>query len=158
MRVVNSLKGNFVVSIPDVGKITIGEFLMCAGPAYLKAERGGEIVIGNRVFLNHNFSATAMDKIVIGNNCNVANNCVIVDHDHAIIDGSPSSSEYTIESVHIGNRVWIGANVTILKGVTIGDDAVIAAGAVVTHDVKAGTLVAGVPARTIQNHGGINDT
>lgn len=52
--------------------------------------------------------------------------------------------------VHIGKRVWLGANVTVLPGVTIGDGAIIAAGAVVTKDVQANTIAAGVPAKIVK--------
>ena len=55
------------------------------------------------------------------------------------------------EPVTIGNDVWIGGNATILPGVTIGNNVVVAAGAVVTHDVPDNTLVAGVPARKIKD-------
>ena len=54
------------------------------------------------------------------------------------------------QSVEIGNRTWIGANVTILGGVTIGDDAVIGAGSVVTSDVAAGSVAHGVPCRVVK--------
>jgi acetyltransferase-like isoleucine patch superfamily enzyme len=60
-----------------------------------------------------------------------------------------NQQKHTSEPINIGNDVWIGANSTILKGVNIGDGAVIAAGAVVTKDVGAYTIVAGVPARKI---------
>ncbi len=53
--------------------------------------------------------------------------------------------------IHIGKRVWIGSNATVLPGVTIGDGAVVAAGAVVTRDVPANTVVGGVPAKVIRH-------
>ena len=56
------------------------------------------------------------------------------------------------QPISIGNHVWIGINVTILKGVKIGDGAIIAAGAVVTRDVPERCLAAGVPARVIKNN------
>ena len=52
--------------------------------------------------------------------------------------------------IHIGKRVWIGANATVTSGVTIGDNAVVAAGAVVNRDVPANTIVGGVPAKIIK--------
>lgn len=55
-----------------------------------------------------------------------------------------------LESIHIGNKVWIGSNSTVLPGVTVGDGAIIAAGAVVAKDVPPKTVVGGVPARVIK--------
>ena len=52
--------------------------------------------------------------------------------------------------IRIGSRVWIGANVVITKGVTIGDNSIIAAGAVVTHDIPANVMAAGVPAKVLR--------
>ena len=54
------------------------------------------------------------------------------------------------KDIHIGNKVWIGAGVVITKGVTIGDNSVVAAGAVVTHDIPANVIAAGVPAKVIK--------
>jgi acetyltransferase-like isoleucine patch superfamily enzyme len=56
------------------------------------------------------------------------------------------------QPIIIGNHVWVGMNATILKGVTIGDGAIIAAGSIVTKDVKANTLVGGVPARILKEN------
>ena len=104
--------------------------------------------IGNNCFFNHNCSLTAAENIVIGNQCMFANNFVVVDHDHDRKDGK-ILKELVSAPVKIGNNVWCGANVTVLKGVTIGDGAVIAAGSVVNRDVAAYSVVAGVPARKI---------
>lgn len=147
---INAIHGRLSIEIRDKGHVQIGRFLMSAGPTYLKTEGLGKIYLGQNVFLNHNFSATAIDEITIGDRCTIGNNCVIVDHDHAVVDNTPSGSTFSVKGVHIGNDVWIGANTVITKGVTIGDGAIIAAGAIVTHDVKARTLVAGVPARFIK--------
>ncbi len=122
---------------------------MSAGALYLKCVDGGKIVIGDRVFFNHNCSITASSSVKIGNNCNIANNVVIVDHDHkynesGVINGLISNP------VVLGDNVWIGANTTILKGVTIGDCAIVAAGSVVRNDIPAYSLAAGTPARVIK--------
>ena len=73
---------------------------------------------------------------------------MVVDHDHDRKDGK-ILKELVSAPVKIGNNVWCGANVTVLKGVTIGDGAVIAAGSVENRDVAAYSVVAGVPARKI---------
>ncbi|KRM20611.1 MAG: Hypothetical protein LKU_02071 [Lactobacillus kefiranofaciens] len=94
-------------------------------------------------------SITAVEKINIGNHVNIANNVVIVDHDH-FVDKKGVHGNLITAPVNIEDHVWIGANVTITKGVNIGEGAVIAAGAVVTHDVPAHTVVGGIPANKIK--------
>lgn len=124
--------------------ITIGQNVYMRRNTTLRAE-GGNICIGNGVFLNTNVNVTCISQITIGNDTKIANNVVIVDHNH---------DKYGItlipDEVIIGKNVWIGANAVILKGVHIGDGAIIAAGAVVTKDVRAYSIAAGVPAKEIK--------
>ena len=91
----------------------------------------GSIEVGRNVYINRNCSLICHEKIVIGNGVTMGQNVVIVDHDHDIL----RSGHFVSKPIIIGKNVWIGANCTILKGVTVGDNAVIAAGAVVTKDV-----------------------
>lgn len=148
MAKINSLKGRIEIDLFSDAKCRIGNFLMTAGPFYIKCTDKAEITIGDNCFFNHNCSLTAAENIVIGNQCMFANNFVVVDHDHDRKDGK-ILKELMSAPVKIGNNVWCGANVTVLKGVTIGDGAVIAAGSVVNRDVAAYSVVAGVPARKI---------
>lgn len=148
MAKINSLKGRIEIDLFSDAKCRIGNFLMTAGPFYIKCTDKAEITIGDNCFFNHNCSLTAAENIVIGNQCMFANNFVVVDHDHDRKDGK-ILKELVSAPVKIGNNVWCGANVTVLKGVTIGDGAVIAAGSVVNRDVAAYSVVAGVPARKI---------
>ena len=148
MAKINSLKGRIEIDLFSDAKCRIGNFLMTAGPFYIKCTDKAEITIGDNCFFNHNCSLTAAENIVIGNQCMFANNFVVVDHDHDRKDGK-ILKELVSAPVKIGNNVWCCANVTVLKGVTIGDGAVIAAGSVVNRDVAAYSVVAGVPARKI---------
>lgn len=148
MAKINSLKGRIEIDLFSDAKCRIGNFLMTAGPFYIKCTDKAEITIGDNCFFNHNCSLTAAENIVIGDQCMFANNFVVVDHDHDRKDGK-ILKELVSAPVKIGNNVWCGANVTVLKGVTIGDGAVIAAGSVVNRDVAAYSVVAGVPARKI---------
>ena len=148
MAKINSLKGRIEIDLFSDAKCRIGNFLMTAGPFYIKCTDKAEITIGDNCFFNHNCSLTAAENIVIGNQCMFANNFVVVDHDHDRKDGK-ILKELVSAPVKIGNNVWCGANVTVLKGVTIGDGAVIAAGSVVNRDVAAYSGVAGVTARKI---------
>lgn len=113
----------------------------------LRALNGGSIELGCNCFCNSNVNITAMKKVKIGSNVKIANNVVIIDHDH---NYRQSNTGYVSAPIQIGDNVWIGANSVILKGVTIGDHAVIAAGSVVNHDVPEHCVVAGVPARIIK--------
>lgn len=149
MRAVNSIKGKFRVELFNGSNLKIGKFLMSRGPLYIKATEGAEIKIGDGVFFNHNCSITAAESIEIGDKCNFANNFVVVDHDHALSENGVTSGLVSAK-VKIGNNVWCGANVTVLKGVEIGDGAVIAAGAVVTKSVPGGEIWGGVPAKFIK--------
>jgi tetrahydrodipicolinate N-acetyltransferase len=108
----------------------------------------GELVIGHGTNLNGLSKLLVADSLRIGAGCTLSWDCQILDHDfHSItVDGHerPSSAP-----VVLGDRVWIGTGAIVLKGVHIGSDSVVAAGAVVTRDVEAGTIVGGSPARTL---------
>ena len=86
--------------------------------------------------------------IFIGDGALIGHNVVLATLNHA---KSPDNRATMIPSpIHIGRNVWIGSNATVLPGVTIGDRAIVAAGAVVTTDVPENTIVGGVPARIIR--------
>lgn len=149
IRYVNSFRHGITIALKDQASCAIGDFLMVDGPLYIKAEKAARVLIGDKVFFNHNCSITSMEKVQIGAGCNIANNVVIVDHDHqmqecGVVEG------YVAAPVEIGENVWIGANATILKGVQIGDGAVIAAGAVVNCNVPAFEIWGGIPAKKIR--------
>ncbi|GAF65634.1 putative acetyltransferase [Bacillus sp. TS-2] len=86
------------------------------------------------------------EKITIGKNSIIGYNTTILTHEYLI-------KEYRIGPVHIGNEVMIGANTTILPGVTIGDRAIVSAGSLVHKDVPAGAFVGGNPMKIIRNDG-----
>lgn len=110
---------------------------------------GKNIYIGRRTFINMGCTFQDWGGITIGDDCLIGHNCTICTVNH---DKQPEArGNMECHSVTIGNKVWVGANVTILPGVSIGDGAIIAAGAVVTRNVDAGTIVGGIPARVV-NH------
>lgn len=107
------------------------------------------LVLGSG-YINSHFSLHCFSRIEIGEDVAIADNVTIRDSDNHIVTSRP---DYEItKPVFIGNRVWIGMNATILKGVRIGDGAIVAAGAVVTRDVPSGCLAAGVPAVVIKEN------
>lgn len=132
---IQSLDKGFVLRISN-GTAALGKETVARRNVSLRAE-GGNIKLGDKCFLNSNVSITALDSITIGNGCQIANNVVIVDHDH---DYKRSLASFISEPVTIGSNVWIGANCVILKGSIIGDNCVIAAGSIVRGEVKSDTM------------------
>ena len=107
----------------------------------ISVNTGARLRLGSG-YINNGTRLACFSEITIGDDCAISENVVIRDSDnHAVEDGKPMSAP-----IDIGNHVWVGIGAIILKGVTIGDGAVVAAGAVVTRDVPPNSLVAGVPA------------
>ena len=150
MHVINSIRGSLHLEMLKDSSLSIVDFLMSRGPLYIKCMEGAQLDIGDNVFFNHNCSITTAKRISIGSNCMIANNVVIVDHNH-VVKMEGSTSELACEEITIGDSVWIGANVTITMGVHIGNGAVIGANSVVVHDVEAHAVYAGVPAKKIKS-------
>ncbi len=129
------------VEIRNGGYIRIGQFDQNRGDLYLICD-GGNLTIGDHCFFNTGSSVTAVENVTIGSGCKFGNNTVIVEHDHNfknIEDENGNVKEFISSPVKIGNNVWVGANVTILRGTDIGDECVIAAGSVVKGTVPSGT-------------------
>lgn len=153
--------------------ISLGSDCFIAPQANLFAEPGRDIIIGDRcqiaadVFLHGPVrlgrgcsinQASILDGgrggIRIGNHTRIAANTCIFAFNHGMAaDRLVQEQPVTSRGVTIGQDVWIGANVSIVDGVTIGDRAVVGMGSVVTRDVPPGTKVAGNPARAIGNRG-----
>lgn len=146
---INAIYGKIKIIIRNKSCVKIAPFLMSDGPLYIKTIDKGQLIIGKKVYFNHNCSITCIDYISIGDYSCIANNVVIVDHDH-IMGKDGVTKKLKSMPVIIEERVWIGANAVITAGVHIGVGAVVAAGAVVTKDVPSHTLVAGIPARVIK--------
>jgi acetyltransferase-like isoleucine patch superfamily enzyme len=138
-----------VLKIAGTGKMITGKNVRISGGCRIAVD--GNLEIGDNSFINPRSIIVASTCIKIGNNCAISWNCQLLDTDiHAMVaDGRPKERSLPIS---IGNKVWIGAGCTILKGVTIGDGCVIAAGSVVTGNIPAGTLAAGVPAKAIKEN------
>ena len=111
---------------------------------------GKNIFIGNDFTGNHNLTILDIREVYIGNNVMIGPNTLITTVGHPLSPKGRRQYHAFAQPVRIGNDVWIGGNVTILPGVTIGNNVVVAAGAVVTKDVPDNTLVGGVPARKLK--------
>jgi acetyltransferase-like isoleucine patch superfamily enzyme len=127
------------------GKIFVDNVQFYSG-VRLEIGEGAVIKIGKGTYLNRNTIVVAEKLIDIGNNCRIAWDVVIMDSDLHALPGN----EIENKPVVIEDNVWIGCRCIILKGVRIGEGAVIAAGSVITKDVPKYSLVAGVPGRVIK--------
>ena len=96
----------------------------------------------------------ACELIEVGEQTMIGPFCYVTDHDHSFSVGmAPSDGPLIATPVKIGARCWLGAHVSILKGVTIEDGTVIGAGSVVTKSLPSGVVAAGVPARILRKIG-----
>lgn len=112
---------------------------------------GRNITVGRDVFINACCHFQDHGGVTIGDGCQIGHNVVFATLNHGL---SPEDRQNTYPApIVLGRNVWVGSNATILQGVTIGDNAVIAAGAVVTKDVEPATVVGGVPAKVIRRIG-----
>ena len=109
---------------------------------------GKNITLGENVFINAGCKFQDQGGIIIDEGALIGHGVVLATLNH---DMDPEKRQALHPApIHIGKRVWIGANATICPGVTIGDNAVVAAGAVVVKDVPPDTIVGGVPAKIIR--------
>lgn len=109
---------------------------------------GHNIRLGRNVFINACCHFQDHGGVTIGDGCQIGHGVVFATLDHLL---DPARRQTTCPApIRLGRNVWVGSNATILRGVTIGDNAVVAAGAVVTKDVPADTIVGGVPARPLR--------
>jgi acetyltransferase-like isoleucine patch superfamily enzyme len=110
----------------------------------------GRIKIGDYVLLSPGCRISASDEIIIGDSVMMANGVYVTDSDwHGIYDRTKRCEEIT--PVNIGDNVWLGDHSTVLKGVSIGKNSVVAANAVVTKNVPANVIVAGNPAKIVRH-------
>jgi len=130
-----------------VGK-PVGDAFTLIPPFY--ADHGLNITIGRTVFIGAECAFTGHAPITIADQVMIAHRVNLVTAGHPV-EPDKRRSYITAEPITIDTNVWIGAAATVLPGVNIGADSVVAAGAVVTHDVLPATLVAGVPATVIRH-------
>lgn len=158
------IKIHGVISLHGHGTITIGDnciFTSSAhynpvdgsGKCHFSTKFNGKLIIGNHVGIS-NSAITASELVCIEDNVLIGSGCMISDTDHHEIKAERRNrgdeDEIAHAPIYIKNGAFIGARTIILKGVTIGENAVIGAGAVVTKDVPSNEIWAGNPAKFIR--------
>lgn len=114
-------------------------------------DSGKNIHVGDNFLTNYNVTILDIREVRCGNDVMIGPHTLITTVNHPLSPKGRRNHIGIAKPVTIGNDVWIGGHVTILPGVTIGNNVVVAAGAVVTHDVPDNCLVGGVPAKKIRD-------
>jgi maltose O-acetyltransferase len=129
----------------------VGEGVVVRPPFY--CEYGTHVSIGARTFMNYDCLLLDVAPVTIGSACQIATRVQFLTATHPI-DPEPRRIGWESgEPIVLGDNVWLGGGVVVCPGVSIGDDTVVGAGAVVAGDLPAGVVAAGVPARVIREIG-----
>ncbi len=142
------------VQISGFGNIEIGRNFSCGDNSRLLAHGNGFIKIGDNVSINNNSTIDASQGgvIIIGDDVLIAPNVVIRSSDHSFtsLERPINKQGHVAQKITIGTDCWIAANVVITGGVDLGSQSIVAAGAVVTKNVKGKSIVGGVPAKLLK--------
>ena len=111
---------------------------------------GKNVEAGDRFFANNNCVFVDPGKIIFGDDVKIAPQCGFYTALHPLDPELRATGAETAKPIHIGNNVWFGGGVKVLPGVTIGDNCVIGAGSVVTHDIPANSLAYGNPCKVVR--------
>ncbi len=133
------------------GRIELGRWSWLGHGCKLRSHEGA-ISIGAKTVLGQECTISSYQHVSIGRECVIADRVMLIDFDHGMVEVERPIRVQGIykRDVRVGHNVWIGYGACILRGVTVGDNAVIGTSAVVTGDVPANAVVAGVPARVIR--------
>lgn len=112
----------------------------------------GRLSAGRNLYLGIGSVVVARESITIGENVLIAEHVTIRDQDHTIVPtGDRGRVGFTTSPIVIGDNVWLGAKVTVIQGVTIGNNVVVGANSVVTHDLPDNCVAVGAPARVVRH-------
>jgi len=146
------LHGNVLEAL-DEGRLELGPNVLLEPDVWITAPDAARVRIGEGTFLNVGVMVAAIELVEIGAHCMLANNCFVTDADHRFDDlEQPITWQgFTTKGpTRIGDNTWLGANVVVTSGVTIGERCVIGANSVVTRDVPAFSIAAGAPAKVLR--------
>lgn len=112
---------------------------------------GSNLTVGRKCFINYGCFFDATAPIVLGDGCHIGMRTLLCTSTHELGGSARRAGKVHAQPITVGRGVWLGAQVTVLGGVTIGDGCVVAAGSVVTSDCKPDSLYAGNPARRVRD-------
>lgn len=139
------------VELHGTRQIRIGHGALIYPGVYLETQGEGVIEVGNRVVLSRGVHIVAFERVVIGDDCLVGEYTSIRDANHRTGTQCTRESGHDSAPIMLGNNVWLGRGVTVLKGCSLGDNVVVGANAVVTRSLPAHSMAVGIPARAVSN-------
>jgi acetyltransferase-like isoleucine patch superfamily enzyme len=140
-----------VIQIGKRGRVELGRWSWLGHGTKVRCHEG-VVSIGAKTVLGQECTISAYQHVSIGRECVIADRVMMIDFDHGVVEVERPVRLQGIykRDLRVGNNVWIGYGACILRGVTVGDNAIVGTSAVVTKDVPANAVVAGVPARVIR--------
>jgi acetyltransferase-like isoleucine patch superfamily enzyme len=140
-----------VLQIGRRGRIELGRWSWLGHGTKIRCHEG-LVSIGAKTVLGQECTISAYQHVSIGRECVIADRVMFIDFDHGVVDVDRPIRLQGIykRDVRVGNNVWIGYGACVLRGVTIGDNAIVGTNSVVTKDVPDNAVVGGVPARVIR--------
>ncbi len=132
-------------------RVRLGRWCWIGHGTKIRAHEG-EVIIGAKSVVGQECTISAFQHVSIGRECIVADRAMLIDFDHGVVEVERPVRAQGIykRDVRIGHNVWIGYGACFLRGVTVGDNAVIGTSSVVTGDIPANAVCAGVPARVLR--------
>jgi acetyltransferase-like isoleucine patch superfamily enzyme len=139
------------IQIGKRGRLRLGRFVWVGDGTKIRCHEG-EVIIGDKTVLGQECTISAYKHVRIGEQCVIADRAMFIDFDHGIVEVERPIRQQGIykRDVDVGSNVWIGYGACVLRGVRVGDNAVIGTNAVVTTDVPANAVVGGVPAKVLR--------
>ena len=129
-----------VFQIDDKANLIVGANVICRNFENFHVS-SGKLILHDGVFINNSCSFNCMERIEIGSGTMMGEGVRFYDHDHVYTAEKIEKWQWTTAPIRVGRDCWIGSNVTILKGVTIGDNTIIGAGCLIRNDVPANSVV-----------------
>jgi acetyltransferase-like isoleucine patch superfamily enzyme len=138
----------------EIGKgarVRLGRWCWIGHGTKIRAHEG-EVVIGAKTVMGQECTISAFKRVAVGRECIIADRVMLIDFDHGVVEVERPIRLQGIykRDVDVGSNCWIGYGACILRGVTVGDNAVIGTSAVVTKDLPANSVSAGLPARVLR--------
>src|SRR5215217_5938841 len=139
------------IQIGKRGKVRFGRFTWIGDGTKIRCHEG-EVVIGPKTVLGQDCTISAYRRVRIGEQCVIADRAMFIDFDHGVVEVERPIRQQGIykRDVDIGSNVWIGYGACILRGVRVGDNAIVGTNSVVTKDVPANAVVGGLPAKVLR--------